>query len=257
MPSGYAHLRFGKDAIPLAPAHVQPVLSRFRQLYDVGLQGPDFLFYYNPLMPTETGRLGTRFHMQSGKTFFGRAVRRFRRTPSEGGKAYLFGVLGHYCLDSVCHPFVRETAEGGKIGHTELETEFDRFLLETDGKLPPHTQRMDEFFRLSPRECITAARFYRGVTPITVERCLQNMRGVNRLVTARSRNMVNALMRFGGETGRQMVMTLSANENCAFLDEKMLELYEQALERYPRLASQLEAAINGSELGDDFAACFG
>ena len=56
MPSAYVHLRFGREMTPPGKYAVLP--KNFPQLYNVGLQGPDLLFYHNPLASTAVTKLG-------------------------------------------------------------------------------------------------------------------------------------------------------------------------------------------------------
>ena len=66
------------------------------------------------------------------------------------------------------------------------------------------------------------------------------------------------LLGLGGESGRDMVMTVGPNPNCAHLNQTMLDCYNRALERFPVLAAQLEQAMEtGQPLGEDFAPIFG
>lgn len=109
MPSTYAHYRFGVAMLSTMPADIQRTVKRFRRLYDVGLHGPDLLFFQNPLL--RTGNFGRRFHQQTGEAFFSRVCRSLRLEPSEAAFAYLYGVLTHYCLDSICHQYVTQQAE--------------------------------------------------------------------------------------------------------------------------------------------------
>lgn len=256
MPSAYAHYRFGTQASGELPAETAKTVKRFRQLFDAGLQGPDFFFYYDPLFRSGAGKLGSVFHRQTGKEFFTRAAEHLRSLPSEGGTAYLFGVLGHYALDSVCHPLIRAATADGKIGHTELEVEFDRYLLETDGKTPAWSQDLTQSIRLSRGDCVTASEFYPGASPIAVRRSFRNMKFLNKTLTHPNRELLERAFRLG--KAQHMVMTQKANRNCAHLDTQLLALYRQALERYPVLARQLNACIReGSPLGEEFAVNFG
>ena len=70
MPANYAHYRFGKLAFPTLPANVRQCIGRFRRMYDIGLHGPDILFYYNPIMDTPVGQLRHSYHTFSGQKFF-------------------------------------------------------------------------------------------------------------------------------------------------------------------------------------------
>lgn len=258
MPSGYAHYRFGSEMLPLLPGEGSRLAQRFRQLYDVGLQGPDPLFYYNPVFRSNMGALASRLHRQSGREFFGNALKKLKVSPSEGARAYLFGLLGHYCLDSVCHPYVRGVAAVGRIGHTEMETEFDRFLMEKDGIAKPHRFSMGDHYRLTRGECVTAALFLEPATPAAINRCVRSMIRVDRLATMKNRKLAKNLMGFGGNTGLQMLMGETPNEKCVGTNAALLSLYEQAAEQYPNLARQLSDAMEtGDTLGDDFAPCFG
>ena len=59
MPSAYAHYRFGAQLLKRMPPDFCRTAQRFRQLYGVGLHGPDIFFDYSPLMKTSVGSLGS------------------------------------------------------------------------------------------------------------------------------------------------------------------------------------------------------
>lgn len=48
MPSTYAHYRMGQEVIKQVSAPVRDIIMKHKQLYDIGLHGPDILFYYHP-----------------------------------------------------------------------------------------------------------------------------------------------------------------------------------------------------------------
>lgn len=258
MPAGYAHFRFGNNVLPHLPPDAAKAVQSFRQLYDVGLQGPDLLFYYNPVFRTETGELAYMLHRQSGKEFFGNALRRMKTNSTECAVAYLYGILGHYCLDSLCHPYIHGVSAEGKIGHTEMESEFDRFLMEKDGIAEPHFYRMDRHFRLSRKDCDTAALLLEPATPAALRKSNRNMIWVSRLTTMRNRKLAAILLGFGGKTGLEMLIPERLNEKCVGTDAALMNLYRQAAEKYPVLARQLYHSITtGEPLGDAFVPCFG
>lgn len=258
MPSGYAHLRFGKQALPRLSGEVNTLVRHFGRLYEVGLQGPDLFFYYNPVFRSEIGALGHKFHMQTGREFFGRALRAFRAAPSDGARAYLYGVLGHYCLDSACHPYIKAISAEGKIGHTEMETEFDRLLMERDGILQPHLHSLRQHYRLTRGECVTVSAFYKPAGAAAIRRCVRNMQWISTVTAAKHRRLVRTFLGFGGKVGLEMLMHEEANLNCAETNRELSRLYDEALERYPILAGQLTAAMDhGEPLGEDFSPIFG
>lgn len=258
MPSSYAHYRFGVKALEKMDPAVRRKVQQFRNVYDTGLHGPDIFFYYNPLIHTSTGALGAKIHAQTGESYFTAAARRLRLSPSEVGTVYLYGVLGHYCLDSALHPLVEATAREGKIGHGEMETEFDRFLLTKDRKLPPHVQDFSGHMRLSRGECVTVSGFYPGASPSDVLRSVKNMARITHLLAARNRKTTEMLLGIAGKHAKQMLMPRNPNPNCEFLDEPMMALYDQALERYPAMEAQLTALLaSGAPLGEEFSLIFG
>lgn len=256
MPSFYAHDRFGRQAAQTIPE--QNLVQRFPQLYHVGCYGPDFFFFYLPMFKTKMGALGSQFHRQTGKEFFETAAEHLRQNPSEGGRAYLYGVLCHYALDSQCHPLIRQASAQGNPGHTELETEFDRHLLTKDGKVPAHRQNLGRSIRLTWGECVTAAGFFPPATAYTVRVGVVTMSLVGRALTMKNRELLHTLFRLGGTHGTQMVMATRPNHRCAQLIEPLEQHYQTALERFPILASQLAALLeDGTPLGPEFDATFG
>lgn len=257
MPFNYAHYRFAAKRLAEAPQDVQRTVSRFRQLYDVGLHGPDIFMCRGPVLR----KMSRKFHRQTGREFFGRVVRNLRLEPSEGGLAYLYGLLTHFCLDSMCHPFVNAQAALGEATHVEIESEFDRFLLELDGKLPAASQDLSGHIRLSPGECITAARFYPGATALQVQSCVANMALFAKvLATPEGKGRTLLMKTLGVADGRLpgFFMTDGPNERCAHLDVELLTLYNTAAKQFPTMLSQLQAHLHhNAPLGAEFDRIFG
>lgn len=258
LPSIYAHSRFAQQAAGTLPEHLRLSVNRFRQLYDVGSQGPDFFFFYQPLFKTKMGQLGHRYHRMTGKEFFEGAAEHLRQAPSEGGQAYLYGVLCHYALDSVCHPMIRSASAEGCPGHTELETEFDRHLLTKDGKVPAHLQNLGRGLHLTWGGCVTVAGFYPPATAYTIRQGVGTMALVGRALSMKNRKLLQAVFRLGGEHAAQMVMYTRPNHRCAQLIEPLEQLYDAALERYAVMAAQLGSCLaDGTPLGPEFDVTFG
>lgn len=258
MPSFYTHSRFGEELIPRLPADVRRAVTRFPQLFSVGLQGPDFFFYYNPFMKTAVGALGSTFHRQSGTEFFTHAA---RAADTEAGRAYLYGVLAHYCLDSQCHPFVHQQTDSGPINHTELESEFERFLLARDGKKPPETVDRGGKMKLTRGECVTVSGFYPPASPGQVNQSVKNTARCLKILAwphgARRRLLTQVLKMAGGSMPHQLIPS-RAEPKFFPLNERMMELYVQALEHYPILLEQLMAHMeSGTPLGAEFEPKFG
>lgn len=260
MPSNYAHYRFGAQLLKTLPPDVRRSVNRHRQLYDMGLHGPDIFFYYNPAVKTETGSLARKFHRQSGRDFFTRVCKRQRLEPSEAARAYLYGLLAHYCLDSVCHPFINTQAQQGGIGHMALETEFERHLLDKDGKRPPNTQDCSRHMKLTPAECSVAAGFYPSATAEQIGRCVRNMALCTRLLAApnpQTRKVIAAALRITGGAYSPLLMSPEPDPACAGQLAQLDTLYAKAFRLYPVLLRQITAYLTCSvPLGEEFAPQF-
>ncbi len=258
MPASYAHYRFGQELIPLLPQKEQRLTHQFRQLFLTGLQGPDLFFYHNPIFKTKTVKLGKSFHQQTGKEFFAHAC---QCLTSQAAYAYLLGLLGHYCVDSVCHPFVHQSTQDGRVSHVEMESEFDRFLMKGNRIRTPHAHNTGKFIQLTKGECITAAAFFPPVTPGKLETSVKNMARFLKLLSTADpgkRKLLRGLLSIPGGQLRHFLLTERVNDNCAHLDEPMLELYRKALDRYPVLLAQLNRYISdGTPLGPEFDPIFG
>lgn len=258
MPSAYAHLRFGWAVIPVLPGKYRALAKAMNQLYNVGLQGPDPLFFYNPLAANAVERQGHSCHGQTGQEFFAAALKRYRQAPSDGAAAYLFGLLAHYCLDSHCHPLINAAVQEGNLDHMELETEFDRFLLQLDGKLPPHQQAIYKYLTLTRGERATAAGLYDDLSPAAFGWGVRNMANVYRVSTSRNRRFARALLGLGGRKGRAFLMSVGPNPLYAHLDEPLLECYEKAQADFAAMAAELARALEtDTPLGEAFAPTFG
>lgn len=255
MPASYAHYRFGKLVLPKLPSDVRQCIQRFRRMYDVGLQGPDFFFYYNPFFQTSVGSLGSQFHAQSGQEFFTRVC---AQAESEAALAYLYGLLGHYCLDSQCHPYVNQMVTIGEASHVALESEFERHLLVRDGLLPPQSQNISSKLRLTRGECMTVAAFYPPATGAQISRSLRIMGFALRFLSNSNREKTEKLLKHIKPALTEHLVPCEENPDYMLMVKDLQEFYDQAMQRYPELLRQLQEHRNtGAPLGADFAPDFG
>lgn len=255
MPANYAHYRFGKRVLPTLPADVRQCIQRFRRMYDMGLHGPDIFFYYNPLMKTAVGDLGGKFHSQTGQVFFPTAC---TAATSEAARAYLYGLLGHYCLDSVCHPYVQKIVDIGEATHVALESEFDRYLLALDKEPTPHTYDMSKHFKLTRGECMTVAEFYPSATGANISQCVKIMAMGTKFLASPNRARTEKLLKKFAPSICDNLIPEQEVEELALYVQELKELFDKASERYPVLLEQLTAyMVSGEPLGEDFAPDFG
>ncbi|MDO4519386.1 MAG: zinc dependent phospholipase C family protein [Eubacteriales bacterium] len=137
MPTTYAHDLFGKKIYKKLPEEMRRILKENKDLFRIGLHGPDVLFYFmfskNPV-----SSYGVKMHHTNAREFFEANMKLARETKDEQLLAYILGFACHFYLDSTCHPYVIRMAETGKISHTNLEKEMDRELMMQNGLDPHH-----------------------------------------------------------------------------------------------------------------------
>lgn len=242
MPATYAHNRFGADVVCALPSEIASAVLDHRDLFDVGLHGPDFFFFADFLGKPGLSDLGRTYHRAPARKLFESIVRQLRQKPDPEGIAYLFGLLGHFCLDARCHPRVRELNDRGAVRHTPLETEFDRYLMTLDGIAHPEATHTAHRIRLTHQQSALVARFYPPAAGKDVAGCVFRMRLVcNALVRSNpvKSAVVSLAQMLGGQKARDMVMTDTPRPEALPHLGELLALYEKALEDYPVLARAL------------------
>ena len=261
MPANYAHYRLGFQSIPALPESAVRAIRKARRMFDVGLHGPDFFFYADIVGKSELGALGSSYHHRSVRELFQNAARDLRLKPSDEGTAYLYGVLGHFCLDTICHPRIRELHCTGAVTHTELETEFDRYLLCLDGKKHPSAVDTGKHIRVNAAQAARIASVYPPVTGPQVERCIRRMRLLSSFFadSGRVKHAAIALVRRAASPRvAELAMQDQPNPRAQPYNEMLLSLYNQAMELYPRLAKQLSDHLHhNAPLGPEFDRTFG
>ena len=254
MASFYAHYRFGKLLLPELPADVRQCVQRFRRVYDMGLQGPDIFFYYNPMIKNAVSQVGYSCHRMSGQPFFTHAC---KAADSEAALVYLYGLLAHYTLDSTVHPFINRMAESGQAGHVPLEMEFDRYLMEMDGIVNPAAHSMKQLIRLTRGECMTVAAFYPPATGSNVSFAVKSMALSHGFLTGGDQEKRKKLLqRVKPSLAEQFVPTQPIPEYARMVSE-LLARFNRSLRLYPVLLEQLQNHMKkGEALGDEFAPSF-
>lgn len=254
MPAGYAHYRFGRLLLKQMPAGARQCIQRFRRMYDLGLQGPDIFFYANPFLSTAAGKLGKQYHGLTGRELFARAC---ACAGSEAARAYLYGLLAHYCLDCACHPFVEKTVRSGEAAHIPLEAEFERYLMALDGIEAPHRHDFSRYLKLTRGESMTVASFYPPATGANVHGSVRFMAFAVRFLAGRDREKREKLLNKIKPSLCDFFVPEEPVTAWARMDSELLARFNRALGEYPALLAQLEEHLrSGAELGDAFDPTF-
>lgn len=179
MPAVYAHYIFGKKVYHKLPKEEKQIILGEKDAFLLGLHGPDLLFYYHPYRKNRINQQGRQMHGEFAADFFDRGRINYRRKADPALRAYLYGFLCHFILDSECHPYINYYMEEHHLGHLEMETEFDRYLMTKDGKNPLEYIPVHHLIsRKHTREQISS--MFDEVSPKQIDICIDQFRWVIR-----------------------------------------------------------------------------
>ena len=252
MPSTYAHRRFGANVLEHLPEELRTQLEQNRELYDIGLHGPDLLFYYHAAKSNPVSALGNAMHEKPGRVFFNRARDVVKQEDDRAAAlAYALGFVCHFALDSSCPPYVEQFTRESGVSHCEIETEFDNMLLRRDGYDPL------KFFTAShihpsERNAKVIAPFYEGISEQTALDSIKGMISVHRLLQASNpvkRWVVLTGMKAVGkyDTLHGLVANPKPNPKCTESGKKLEALYTQALPLAEKLILEFAAKLDTDE----------
>lgn len=250
MPAAYAHYRFGQEVLALLPEAEKAVAERYRSLFEIGLHGPDILFYYRPLSRNAVNRTGTLAHAIPGRVYFSQMwdVVQQQENP-EPYLAYLYGFLCHFTLDSACHGYINETGRTSPYSHSELETELDRYFLIADGRNPMRYKPTGHLHPTGENAAVIAA-FFPRITPQEIRESLSTMILVENLWVASNpvkRGLVLAAVRAVGmyDYARGLMRPYEAPGACVGLLPPIVEMYGRAVPRAARFISSFAEMAQG------------
>lgn len=144
MPNIITHKIFAEEVIKqLGKQDIKEIIERHPQIYYIGSNGPDFLFFQHAkpweAMKSHTlNRLGSELHAGNVNAFYKVAIRCIKEQQREEVKelmmAYLFGHLCHWALDKTTHPYIfyrTGNCKGKSAGyHHRFESMMDTMMLE-------------------------------------------------------------------------------------------------------------------------------
>lgn len=236
MPGFTTHYLFGRNAYQkLARLPLKEAIRIHHAAYSLGLQGPDLFFYFLPSYAIHKNNLGSVAHTEQTNTFLrhllGSRSLFPRQREQKIAEAYLAGFLGHYALDTRCHPYVYWNTEfKGNSGsshsrHMAFETEIDKELLALYRHLPPSAFRQDSTIRLTRLQMLTITKIlhyaYRktypglGILPITIWVSIRSLQLGTRFLydpSGRKKAVVGALEQM--VFGHPLLSTLIPKDGC-------------------------------------------
>lgn len=139
MPGYITHNIFGREEFKkISSQNIRKVIRNNRNVFNIGLQGPDIFFYFPGYFLINKKNLGSIMHTRCTGKYINKMLEYVNNTTDEKDKeiavAYLAGFLGHYSLDRVCHPYIYWKTDRMNMTrdyhskHVALETDIDYIM---------------------------------------------------------------------------------------------------------------------------------
>jgi hypothetical protein len=174
MPAFTAHHYFGQEVAKRLPAGIAALIARHAPAFDLGLQGPDLLFYYKPYRTNDVLVRGELLHRVQADETIGRAARAVRKSGEGRALCYPLGFACHFVLDSGLHGDIAQTAPE-LPEHFRLETEMDRQIILTHYSQRPEAFKRHRLVRLSARDCGWPRLIYPDTNEKQLKKCVRGM----------------------------------------------------------------------------------
>lgn len=181
MPATYTHFRFGQDVKQRLPKRLRRIVSLAEDLFDIGLYGPDILFYYHAAVANPVSMTGFRMHKRNAYGFFKRSL---SLTTDEKSLAYVFGFICHFVLDGQCHDYIAEYEKKYGVRHLAIEAELDRSLMVADG-LNPFEYPLAEHVVPTTENAEVVHRFFPFLSVRQIKGALRDMLRCHHFLSAR------------------------------------------------------------------------
>ena len=160
MPANYTHRVFGREVLGVLSLSTLARIEDHPLLFQMGLHGPDLLFYYMPIFSTPLGQLGYSLHHHTGREVISVMLDTTDSLPPEmqdAALSYMLGFACHYLLDSACHPYVTQLIKSGKS---------DYWLMEQDGSAPLKTDSVSHLAGMTADDFEVIARLFAALSKI-------------------------------------------------------------------------------------------
>ena len=260
MPAIFAHYIFGAEALADFAAPMRRIVCAHRGLFDLGLQGPDFYFFdqFQALRGKHYSKTGSALHHGSCAELLLALEGEGGRRPTSAELAYLFGLIGHFALDSTAHPAIERWVMELTYDHHRLETEFDRYLLERRG-FDPRRFALGDVIAVSWRERLLVGRLYEKAglgDAHDIAALWRDFRWIKNHTTFASDKTYTAVQKLIAVTGARSISGIFMGPKDALSDvtnPRMMEVFAEGQKRYQKLVENYwQHVFCGAALDDYF-----
>ncbi len=291
MPSYITHTLFGQDVLQQlqedGAQDAANIIKANATAFQWGAQGPDILFFKNGFKkaPNPLGDYGAKMHkIKNSELFY--AIQEYLATPDvpDAAKAYAYGFICHYCLDSRIHPYVYFMQE--KLRHTydsslpygihmKLETDMDTAIYQKkvggniraykmDPALIEEVEQLNAIgdFQSAMLKKVYGAEFDAKDIVLCIQNDFKKERFVFDVTFYKSFLFFKILEAMRGEKNSQSVNCRPKKVNYDVLNEKhdvwfnfrdktqplhtsVLDLFAEGTQKASEMIQQMQAAVHG------------
>ncbi|MBR5578661.1 MAG: zinc dependent phospholipase C family protein [Lachnospiraceae bacterium] len=250
MPTTYAHYKLGDEVRKQLNPQAKEIVEAYPELFQIGLHGPDLLFYYNALSKNKVNTLGYRLHEHSGREFFEKAARVLEKhQDSQAHISYILGFLCHFTLDVTCHGFVNESVDKQIADHLEIEAELDREILLRDG-LNPEKAILTGHLNAKEENARVIKDFFPELSEEEVKKSISDMIFYLNLLVPKGRfkrTILTTALKLAGkyETYKGLIINKEKNQYCEQCTDRLLTLFEEGKVLAVRLLNEYMDYLDG------------
>ena len=253
MPTTYTHYRFGQDVKNLLPIKIQNIINHNIDLFNIGLHGPDILFYYKPLTNNNIRKFGSFLHDQKSSIFFDKAAKIINSCSDSNNKdaalSYIFGFICHFTLDCESHKYIEKKIAESTVNHYKIESEFDGYLLTKDN-LDPTTTILTTHIKNSEFIDETISMFYDNISNLDINKTLNSMVFyLNHLVVSSKikRKFIYTLLKASGNSPLcGLIINYKPNPQCEDSNKILMDIYNSRIKKAVELITNYNEVINNN-----------
>lgn len=249
MPTTFTHDCFGKDVFKNLSSRLKDTIRQGKDVYRIGLHGPDIFFYYKPRQKNEINQIGPAMHRENADLFFEKAIRVFHEKPSAPLASYLLGFACHFMLDSTCHGYIGAFERQTGCSHALIEEELDRYFMIREHK-KPLSYLPASVLQPTRENCEIIGQVFPQVPVSELQFAVRWQRRFDWLLTCR--NPIKEKIILGGmkvlgcyEELEGQVMRRQVNEACQESTAMLVDLYEKAVAETPDILENLYDCLYG------------
>lgn len=164
MPGYFTHYIFGTATFNrMESGKCKKNITRNKCVYSLGLQGPDVFFHFLPSYVIHKENLGVMMHESRTGAFLCNLIKSrnsfIEASDRAIAEAYILGFLGHYALDTHCHPYIYamtgydlNRTPAYSSHHMDFETSLDQEMLDYYKHMKPSEFPIYKTIRLNMRQ---------------------------------------------------------------------------------------------------------